>query len=202
MEIKKEDLKLRNSLPEEIKMKIETIEHRITPALTKTTGINYEFTEHGLPHSIVVEKIYDELLNNDNSKLNDTEKFLLITATLLHDIGMVGKAQYAKDPDYAVESRDSHNINTKKIIREIYAMLNLDRGEADYIADIAEAHRSKPIEEMEEIKSLGIGNLIRFRLLGALLRIADELHLTYDRSDDIILRITVQTIIRRKGKRN
>ena len=81
-------------------------------------------------------------------------------------------------------------------------MLNLDRGEADYIADIAEAHRSKPIEEMEEIKSLGIGNLIRFRLLGALLRIADELHLTYDRSDDIILRITVQTIIRRKGKRN
>ncbi|MFJ7661229.1 HD domain-containing protein [Lysinibacillus sp. NPDC097162] len=150
------------------------------------------YTEHTLRHSLGVESVYDVLLDNDYTILTDEEKYLLIAATLLHDIGMVGNKEDLSKIGYEAYRRNGHHSFSKDVILREASLLGFDRTEASLIADIAAAHRKTPLESLEESVASGIGGHVRLRLLGALLRFTDELHITKDRSSELVVNI-VQT---------
>ncbi|MGG4019546.1 hypothetical protein ABEV70_30495 [Priestia megaterium] len=174
---------IRKSIEEsQYKAKLDQLNDKVRHVLTRTTNTLMGFTDHSLDHSLGVENAYDIILDEDYNLLNDTEKFLLISATLLHDIGMVGLKDDLKRENYETYRRDAHNYFSKDRIIEQAFILDLDHDEAVIIAQIAEAHRKVPLETLEEQIVYGLGGSVRIRLLGALLRFADELHVTKGRT--------------------
>lgn len=173
----------------QFKAKLDTLNTKVEPVLARTSNILTNYTEHTLRHSLGVESVYDVLLDGDYSILTEEEKYLLIAATLLHDIGMVGKKEELTKIGYEAYRRNGHHNFSKEIIIREALLLGFDRVEAVLIADIAAAHRKVPLDSLEESVASGIGGHIRLRLLGALLRLADELHITKDRSSDLVINI-------------
>ncbi len=83
--------------------------------LRHAQGTHQKYTSHGPDHSLMLLKIINNALSPlKNTKLTDNELYILITATLLHDIGMVGKAE--SDNLYKDRVRDSHHLRTKSYI--------------------------------------------------------------------------------------
>lgn len=177
---------LRKSLLAPNKERLDRISSIVRPALARTTNILLEFTEHDLNHSLGVEKIYDILLRENLGRLNEDEKFLLIAATLLHDLGMVGSTQWKNREELL---RDAHHSLSKQIINEHRVYLGFTHVEADVIGSIAEAHRKVDFNILEKNLAYGIGKSIRPRLLAALLRLADELHVTDDRAPEFVTKL-------------
>jgi hypothetical protein len=187
-ELKKSEI--RESITNErYKAKLEELTIKVEPALTRTTNTLLNFTDHSLEHSLGVEKAYGIILNNNFTSLSDDEKFVLIAATLLHDIGMVGQQSDFQITDYDSFRRDAHQHFSKERIFSESLTLNLDPTDARIIADIAEAHRKVPFESLPESIAYGIGGQIRIRLLAALLRFADELHVTKERTNNFMTNI-------------
>lgn len=176
-------------LNERYKARLDELTIKVEPALTRTTNTLLNFTDHSLEHSLGVEKAYGIILNNDYSFLSDDEKFLLIAATLLHDIGMVGTQADFKITDYDSYRRDAHQHFSKERIFSEAITLNLDPTDAKIIADIAEAHRKVPLDSLPESLGYGMGGQIRVRMLAALLRFADELHVTKERTNNFMTNI-------------
>lgn len=181
--------KIRQSLNTSLKAKLDDLNQKVRPVLSRTTNTLINFTDHSLEHSLGVENAYDILLDGQYELLTEEEKFLLIAATILHDIGMVGKKEDLENQDYEKFRRDAHNNYSKEIIIQESTVLNLDFTEAKLIADIAEAHRKVPLDSLEEEMPYGLGNTVRLRLLGALLRFADELHVTKGRTSHLLMNI-------------
>lgn len=174
---------------ERYKSRLDELTIKVEPALTRTTNTLLNFTDHSLEHSLGVENAYGIILNNDYSSLTDDEKFLLIAATLLHDIGMVGTQADFQITDYDSYRRDAHQHFSKdRIFREALT-LNLDPTDAKIIADIAEAHRKVPLDSLPKSLAYGMGRKIRVRMLAALLRFADELHVTKERTNNFMTNI-------------
>lgn len=171
------------------KAKLDELNSKVEPILARTTNVLTNYTEHTLRHSIGVESVYDVLLDGDFTILTEEEKYLLIAATLLHDIGMVGNKEDLSKIGYEAYRRNGHHNFSKEIIIREALLLGFDRVEASLVADIAAAHRKVPLESLEESVASGIGGHIRLRLLGALLRFADELHITKDRSSELVVSI-------------
>lgn len=174
---------IRASLPDSTREKLNRISQVAAPVLARTTNVLTEFTEHDLNHSIGVEKMYDLLFKNDFSSLNEDERFILIAATILHDIGMVGNSEWKDRED---QLRDSHHSRSRQLINEHKLILGLTQSEADIIGRIAEAHRKVEFNTLENSLAYGIGKSIRPRYLAALLRLADELHVTDDRAPEFV----------------
>lgn len=177
---------IRESLPVDLKERLDRLNKKAGPALARTTSILKEFTEHTLEHSLGVEDMYDVILDDNFTLLTDTEKFLLIAATIFHDIGMVGSRKMEGKED---QLRDAHHILSRHLIVENRELLDLSEIEAEIIGSIAEAHRKVSLDQLEESLAYGRGNNVRERLLGALLRIADELHVTDDRAPELVMKL-------------
>ncbi|MEK5358097.1 HD domain-containing protein [Paenibacillus sp. FSL L8-0709] len=178
--------KIRESLPAPRIERLNTISDTARPALARTTGILSEFTEHDLNHSLGVEKMYDLLFRDNFSLLSEDERFILIAATILHDIGMVGDAEWKERED---QLRDNHHSRSRELINKNRMYLGLSQVEADIIGRIAEAHRKVDFNTLEESLAYGIGTSIRLRFLAALLRLADELHVTDDRAPEFVTKL-------------
>lgn len=174
---------IRASLPVGMRERLNQISHVARPALARTTNVLTEFTEHDLNHSIGVEKMYDLLFKNDFSSLNEDERFILIAATILHDIGMVGNAEWKNQEDLL---RDSHHSRSRQLIHDHRLRFGFTQSEADIIGRIAEAHRKVDFNTLEGSLAYGIAKSIRPRFLAALLRLADELHVTDDRAPEFV----------------
>lgn len=169
-----------------LKEKIKHIEKMIAPLLARTTNITTDMTEHNLDHCLHIESIYFSCFHEINTILSDQEKFLLIIATLIHDIGMVGQAKYKHDDEYESEIRDSHQYRSADFIREYKVDLGLDTRDSELIAKIAESHRGRNLETLMEKEPYGYGGIIRTRLLGALLRLGDELDILEERAPQLV----------------
>lgn len=180
---------IRKSLSGPYKSKLDELNQKVKPVLSRTANTLINFTDHSLDHSLGVENAYDVLLDGNYDLLNEDEKFLLIAATVLHDIGMVGQDKDLEMSNYQKLRRDGHNYYSKDRIKSAATSLGLDFSEAQLIADIAEAHRKVPLESLNLEIAYGLGGSVRLRLLGAMLRFADELHITKGRTSSLLMNI-------------
>jgi len=150
------------------------------------------YTRHDVKHSETIIKRIGELLEEHPEKLNEQERFILIAAAYLHDIGMQYPT-YSGLPlkvNYTIEEleevRKNHHEASYTIIRESVKndakiKLGLYNCEyyADSIANVARYHRKLDINKLENT-SLS-GKNVRLKLLAALLRLSDALDLGWDR---------------------
>ena len=150
------------------------------------------YTKHDITHSHEVIKLLDKILKCGNCVLNEHERFILLAAAYLHDIGMqfpkyIGLPPKSKN-DYTYEEREmvreKHHEISAKVILDLSVSLGLGECKErypDFIAIVSKYHRKLPLDA-EELEDTSIaGETIRLRLLSALLRLADALDLTYKR---------------------
>ena len=170
--------------------------HKLRENTSKITETNLMpfFTDHSVKHSDRVAKIIGCLLvdnlQNEEKKLSEKEIFILLSAVLLHDIGLfVPKAIGIEKPvtEYCQEDyiaiRKNHGETSSSIIRlgtssqEKYGidlLLSTYPKFQPIIAKICELHQSdKNYNQSEELPFEG--SKIRIGLLIGLLRLADQL---------------------------
>jgi len=139
------------------------------------------YTSHGPDHALAVLHILDLAIEPLKLDFNEEELYILISATLLHDIGMAGEV----DADERRRSyiRNTHHIRTKEYIKSHKTELRIERKFSQSIAEVASAHRKLNIEDYIIERKIGTTNYRppRTKLCAALLRMADECHLGEDR---------------------
>lgn len=167
--------------------------------------LHIHYTDHSITHSVRIINIISKIIENIDISFNDEEKFILLSAVLLHDIGM-------QTPDYAdlgelpldVESlekiRKKHHEYSERLIidsiqcsedEKYFLGLNSKEEFVDDIALVAKYHRKMDIRALDNDV---IGDkVIRLKLLCALIRLGDCLDLDYRRVD--IKRLLVFTNI-------
>ena len=159
------------------------------------TPLLFHYTDHSVQHSLRVEECISKLLEGLNWELSEDEKIILLSAILLHDIGMqTTKYTPNYDPEkprdfFLLESiRENHHEYSYKLILEsvafsqgdkYYLGLEAKRDLVDFIATVAKHHRKCDIDLLTE--PINAGRLVRVKLLSALLRLGDCLDLDYRR---------------------
>ena len=196
-------MELRNKLGEKFAPKLNIIEQEANTIWKKGELYHVYYTLHGLDHSNYVITILEKLINglNSHDNLNETEIFCLLSAAFLHDVGM--QCKYPNDVERAAQIsdtkkrpytfqdliRDEHHKRSGSYIKNNSKNLKLDPIEAECIRLISEGHRKTKLES-EEYNDQPIGlNRVRVRLLSALLRLADELDITYERAPETLFDI-------------
>lgn len=153
------------------------------------------FTPHDGSHCKSVEKIVKALINKSKIYLSDLEKFLLFASVWTHDIGMleVIARDYLNIAYSADEKRSIHELISawflyrderfKDIFKKKEISDNLIQNYINTITIINKFHRQKyDIEECPKIRYIK-GESIRTRLIAALLRLGDTLHVDSTRYD-------------------
>lgn len=157
------------------------------------------YTKHGIDHSSRIVKNLGKLLEDfPTLSLNELERFILLAAIFLHDIGMQ-LPEYADLPiksEYSMDEceiiRENHHLASYKAIMDSIKpnakfSLGLERCKeyANYIASLCKYHRELKITDLKDTSIAG--NQLKLNLLGALLRLGDELDTDYQRVDMKIL---------------
>lgn len=194
---------LKQKLGADYTPKLSIIEQEAEKIWAKGELYHIYYTLHGIDHSnniiIILEKLVDGLNPGDN--LNETEVFCLLSAAYLHDAGMQCKhsddvkravqiSELKKRP-YSVQDliREEHHLRSGRYIKEHAKDLKLDHVEAECIKLISEGHRKTKLDS-KEYDDLPIGfKPVRIRLLAALLRLADELDISYTRAPETLFDI-------------
>lgn len=163
--------------------RLETLRQCIRSPLTYTAVKFPEYTPHDIGHCEAVEDIINIILSqNKKCSLTKYEKFLLLSAVLLHDIGMIGTTE-----EEAGQVRAAHHTRSAAWIRQNYKELSLEYHEARIVAQIAQGHREEDLSSSEyDDVFLGTGNNVRVRFLASLLRLADECDVTYQRASSLL----------------
>lgn len=150
------------------------------------------FTNHDIAHLESVEKIIDDILEEDIiNKLSDEEIFCLLSSVWLHDIGMIPindeKQEFEEKTkqereEFRTNVRENHHARSKHYIKEHSKNLNLTDVESKAIGNICKGHRSINLNNLNDIPSK---NDIRVGPLAALLRLADECDISGDRESSL-----------------
>lgn len=164
------------------------------------------YTDHTIAHSERILFVISKLIEQTTVKLNDEEKLILISAVLLHDIGMQAPDHYIGATGFPLSEeqlelirRKHHEYSYKMIIDSVNnltdATYNLGLSTVydlvEYIAIVAKHHRKQDIGILGEDV---VGNsVIRLQLLSALIRLGDCLD--FDRRRVDIDRLLVFTNI-------
>ena len=165
------------------------------------------YTNHGIDHSERIIRNIDKLINSDSEFLTNQEKFILITAVYLHDIGMQSPQHSGLEEkeNYTLKELDTvrknHHIASSNMIKEsiqssdskIDFGLKSCKHYVDYIARLALYHRQNELHDLKDISHKG--EKIRLGLLAALLRFGDELDADYQRVEMDYLKLrTIPTL--------
>ena len=119
-------------------------------------------------------------------KIHEIE--MLLKAAILHDSGKIRTKDDKRDLP-ADEIRRQHHIRSREFVKKFQKELDLDENEAEYIGHIVVAHRiGYDLNDVNEIEPLK-GDKYRLRLLAAILRLADELDVTSDRTGALLGKI-------------
>ena len=147
----------------------------------------WPYTDHSRSHSRAVIYIIDALCTDALLRsLSADEAFTLLAGASLHDTGMVTdkplKGHAAK------EAREAHHLLGQEKIEADPESLGVPRRYASVVGKVVKHHRSSdiPVEVNDEPVGTGRG-LVRLRLLCALVRAGDELHITEDRAPQIVV---------------
>ena len=140
-----------------------------------------DFTDHGIKHARSVQQILSDLIPKRMPEpLTAFEIFCLLSAAILHDVGMLVKKS-SGEPLW--ETRIDHYNRSKEFVVQNHESLGFSEHEAQFIGEICRAHGMPNLNYLDggeySIRKLGS---IRIRLLCALLRLADALDITSDRA--------------------
>lgn len=137
----------------------------------------YGDTVNGLAHVKDVEAKLDRLIPDDTkAQLSDFEVYLLLSAVYLHDIGKIRQEYYAH-----------HSQISQETIDKCHTMLGIDNEHvATVIAWIAYGHGNDSIDSVPGEYSIAGYGEARVGFLAALLRLGDELSVTYQRAPRIL----------------
>jgi len=161
------------------------------------TPLDSWFTQHNWNHSDRIVEHINSLLSTSNIVLEKEERFVLLAAIYLHDIGMQlpEYAQLPKKTTYTSgdleEIRKNHHESSYAAIIDSIKGRKINLGLNNYldfvsaIAEVARYHRKLDLNNLSD-KKIGKTNL-RLPLLAAILRFGDELDADYRRvSIDIL----------------
>ena len=175
---------------------LQNIKEKAEPLLARIVEIFPEYSSHDISHSERIIRNYNFLIPDSLfEKLNSCELFFLISGAYLHDIG---KVDYPDFPESAEQNnieikreiiRNSHHIRSEQIINKHFKNLGIrDVHQAKIIGKIARGHRKENLSD-ENIFSPDFfytDESINIPLLASLLRIADELDLSFERISLIV----------------
>ena len=179
--------RLRQESPESA-LRISLLADTVEPLLLRIYLQFPAFTEHGRSHSEQVMTYLGWLLPRTMAEpLSARELFYLLSAALLHDIGMADALETPGDEEAQRQIRDSHHLRSDRYVTANCEVLGLHQPEARAVAEICRSHREVDIAESVSDMADSEGTLIRMRLLCAAMRLADELHLTADRVPRLVL---------------
>ena len=176
---------------------LKRIKERAEPFLAKIVETFPEYTIHDIRHSEEVLKNLAWLIPDSlKEKLNIYEICFIIAAAYLHDIGMVDfpelgeeLKEFDKGEQTANYIRENHHLRSEEFIVKQYKELAIeDPHQAEIIGRICRGHRKENLHKSELFESdkLYKSYSINIPLLAALLRIADELDMTFERAPLII----------------
>jgi len=162
---------------------IRKIQDQVETEWKITSALPY-FTTHGPEHNLRVISILRQLLSeyDIHKSLNEKERFLLIAAAWLHDIGML---DVLKNQPFSKETvREEHHKRSAQWVQEHAKELGLSISEADIVSHLVQYHRKK--EDLEKCpgKMFARHTKIRCRFIAAFLRLADALHVDETRAPD------------------
>jgi len=181
---------------------IQNCEIEVTPILQGFITNFPEYTDHSIIHSKTVLGYAEHLLNTEIEKLNEDEAYILIMAGFLHDIGMCPTTEMKEQilasslfknsgkifEDYL---RDIHHelsynyITTKwrelKIVNETYA---------EAIGLVGMGHRKVELLDFDKYNFEFVvksgSDFVCLPYLAGILRLADELDITNDRTPELL----------------
>lgn len=177
------ELEIIKRLPKDLRKKLHEIYYTATPLLDKIKEVFPEYTIHDIRHSTEVIKILDWFIPKElRNAMNHWEIFLLLSAAILHDIGM---NRFPNEGDLEKEViRENHHIRSEKYVNSHWVELKLeDQHQARIIGRICRGHREDPSnEELYDPRDKYREYNINVPLLAILLQIADDLDLDYRRA--------------------
>ncbi len=155
------------------------------------------YTDHTVAHSKRIISFLNGLtagMMSTDRRLSSTEILVLLTASYLHDIGMQNEKFRDGDPD---QIRDHHNELTAEMIYAVFENpvdalaipLTRDPAIVDAIALVAKGHRKVDLADSEYEPLAHGSEMVRLRLLAALLRFGDELDIGFQRVDMEMLKL-------------
>jgi len=152
---------------------------RITP---------YPFTDHGEGHCKRIFANLNALIpDKKKQELTGSEIFTLLCGVIFHDIGYIDwKSKKCKNWK---DARRNHNERSREIIIERHKELKLDEGEANAVGNLCFAHRGEDtLNRIEDELAIDPHEPVsmRMRLLVSLLRVADELDLSKERTPAVV----------------
>jgi molecular chaperone HtpG len=181
------------------------IRARVQPLLSRIVETFPDYTIHDIRHSDkVIEKMNEIIPGQLKDELNAYEIFFIIASGYLHDIGMVDFPELLKKEEFkefeekiqAINSkinneelrkayiRENHHLRSEEFIVTHFRDLGItDEHQARIIGRICRGHRKENLDNRElfEPEKMYKKFPINIPLLAGVLRIADELDLTFER---------------------
>ena len=171
------------------------------------------FTDHSLLHCMNVLNYSNMIIGENVHRLNADEIYVYLTAVALHDSGMSidekrfeeyvqksGVSQYVKDhpeESHASVSRRFHHDFSAVFIRENRRIFEIpDDTYADAIARVARGHRRVDLSDRNLYPTdyrIGNGEKVNLAVLGAFLRVADEMDTASDRNSRLLYDVYIST---------
>lgn len=187
-----EDLLLVSDEGNRLLNNLERIKQSVSPLLKKIIITFPDFTSHDIDHSDrILEQFNENFPDTLKEKLNEYEIFFLIASIYLHDLGMV-KTNDDDTIELAVlqeKIRDIHQVRSENFILKNYSVLSIeDIHQAHIIGRICRGHRIDDLSDETQYPPNKVYQRfsINIQLLSALLRISDELDLTFMRTPFIL----------------
>ena len=181
---------------------IQNCEVEVTPILQGFITNFPEYTDHSINHSKTILGYVDHLLNTEVEKLNEDEAYILIMAGFLHDIGMCPtnemkaniiesasfKESGKKFEDYL---RDIHHKVSYQYVTTFWKELKIvNQTYAEAIALVGMGHRKVELLDFElynpEFVVKSGSEFVCLPYLAGVLRLADELDITNDRTPELL----------------
>ena len=135
------------------------------------------FTDHSITHSERILRYLWPLTRPCYPALSDSEIYILVASAYLHDVGMQSEKL---DPDLKGNRKIHQDLSVEMIETLDLGVLQPYK---DDISLVVRAHRHVPLDADEYEDTQLDDDLVRPRILGSLLRLADELELTHERVD-------------------
>lgn len=171
----------------------------------KDVPIHKNYTLHGIDHCKSVISKLNSLVEGIDQKniLTVPEVFYLLSSVYLHDVGMLvtypddearaNEISIKKGVSYSKEEliRDEHNSRSGRYITEHLVDLNLDHVESACVELICKGHRIVDLNSDDYNDRFVDDKCIRVRLLSALIRLADELDVSYTRAPKKLMDLLV-----------
>ena len=196
-----------DELPESIILKddhfktcLSTIIETLKIKIWNSVNLIKHYTKHGIDHSERIAQYLGKLLEGFPNLLNQQERFVLLAAIFLHDIGNQ-LPKYAGIPIklvYSLEElekiREKHHLSSCEVVKDSIKVnaehplgLSFCKEYPDFIALLCKYHRKLDLKYLKDTSIAG--DPLRLHLLGALLRLGDELDADYQRVDMEVLNI-------------